>query len=44
MLMRRKEITDKFISGEWGAELAGYEESQEVDRRKAMERAEAWRR
>ena len=44
MLQRRKQITENFISGEWGVDLAGCEESREVDRRKAMERAEAWRR
>jgi hypothetical protein len=43
MLRRRKELTQKFVSGEWGVELAGYEEGREVDRRKSAERAQAWR-
>jgi hypothetical protein len=43
MLKRRKEMTRKFISGEWGVELAGFEEAAEADRRKARQRAKAWR-
>ncbi|MGH9675963.1 MAG: hypothetical protein ACRD36_02585, partial [Candidatus Acidiferrum sp.] len=43
MLQRRKELTRKFLSGEWGLELAGYEETKEADRRKSAERARAWR-
>lgn len=33
MLKRRHEIAQKFISGEWGAELKGFEESQAADRK-----------
>jgi hypothetical protein len=43
MLQRRWELTQKFISGEWGVELAGYEESRPVENRKTAERANAWR-
>lgn len=43
MLSRRRTLTEKFVSGELGVELAGYEEARAVDRRKAAERAEAWR-
>ncbi len=43
MLERRRALTQKFVSGEWGLELAGYEEARAVDRRKAAERAKAWR-
>jgi hypothetical protein len=43
MLERRRTLTQKFISGEWGVELVGYEEARAMDRRKAAERAKAWR-
>jgi hypothetical protein len=43
MMKRRREVLKKFVSGEWGVELAGYEEGRELDRQKAKERAEAWR-
>jgi hypothetical protein len=43
LLQRRKELTQKFVSGEWGVELAGYEAGREADRGKAAERAQAWR-
>jgi hypothetical protein len=43
-LKRRRALTRKFVSGEWGVELAGYEEGRMVDRRKAAERAKAWRK
>jgi len=43
MLQRRKEATQKFVSEEWGVELAGYEAAHEADRRKSAERAQAWR-
>ena len=43
MLTRRKELTRKFVSGEWGVELAGHEAASEADRRSAMKRAKAWR-
>ncbi len=34
-LRRRAELTRKFISGEWGVELSGYEAAQEADRQSA---------
>lgn len=43
VLKRRREMTRKFISGEWGVELAGYEAAQEADRRSDAEHANAWR-
>jgi hypothetical protein len=42
-LSRRRQMTRKFVSGEWGVELAGFEEAREADRRKARSRAVAWR-
>lgn len=35
MLARRKELTRKFIAGEWGVELADFEIALQTDRRKA---------
>ena len=43
MLAHRREMTQKFLTGEWGVELAGYEEGRATDRRKEQERARAWR-
>jgi len=42
MLEHRRALTQKFVSGEWGVELNGYEEARAVDRRKAAEREKAW--
>jgi hypothetical protein len=42
-LRRRRALTRKFVSGEWGVQLADYEEARAADRRKAAERAKAWR-
>ena len=42
-LKLRKGLTRKFVSGEWGVELAGLEEARAVDRRKAEQRDQAWR-
>jgi len=42
-LARRRELTQKFISGELGVELAGIEECREEDRRRSEERAHARR-
>ena len=38
MLKRRRELTRKFVSGEWGVELVGFETEQGVDRLKARRR------
>jgi plasmid stability protein len=43
MMKRRRELVGKFVSGEWGVELAGYEESRQADRTSAKKRAQAWR-
>ncbi len=43
MLLRRQALTQKFVTGEWGLELTGYEQARSADRRKAAERANAWR-
>jgi hypothetical protein len=43
LLQRRKELAEKFISGEWGAELAGFEAGRAADRESARARAESWR-
>ena len=42
-LARRKEIAQKFVSGEWGVELSGYEESKAGGRTAARNRSAAWR-
>lgn len=42
-MKRRRELVDRFVSGEWGVELAGYEASQQADRKSAKKRAQAWR-
>jgi plasmid stability protein len=44
MMKRRKALTKKFISGEWGVELAGYEAAEEADRRAAAKLANALRK
>ena len=33
LLAKRRAMTRKFVSGEWGAELAGYDDALEADRR-----------
>ena len=43
MLKRRAAFADKFISGEWGVELKGYEAAQLQVGRKKMAVAETWR-
>lgn len=43
MQIRRQEMTQKFLTGEWGVELAGYEEACAADHRRETERARAWR-
>jgi plasmid stability protein len=41
-LIRRREIAAKFISGEWGLELDGYEAGRAADREAARKQAELW--
>lgn len=43
ILQRRAEIAGKFVSGEWGAELAGLEQSKAVGKAKTLTFAEQWR-
>ena len=38
LMKRREEIAGKFISGEWGTELAGFEAGRAADRKKAKQR------
>lgn len=43
MLEKRKRIAEKYLIGEWGAELAGFEEGRSADRDAADTRERAWR-
>ncbi len=43
MLQRRAEISAKFLSGEWSAELKGLEKSRASDRLESQTIAESWR-
>ena len=43
MLKRREKLAQKFISGEWGVELAGYESGEAENRRAGERRTRAWR-
>jgi hypothetical protein len=43
LLDRRQELAEKFISGEWGTELAGFDAGRAADRESARARAELWR-
>lgn len=38
----RRTIAEKFISGEWGVELEGYEASRDANREQARLHAERW--
>src|SRR5436309_414147 len=42
-MKRREQIVEKFISGEWGVELKGFESGQAADRKADAERARRWR-
>jgi hypothetical protein len=42
-LKRRKALTKKFVAGEWGLDLSGYEAGRESERRSAQARENAWR-
>ena len=44
MLKRRQQLAQKFISGEWGAELEGFEESQAKELKSARQKKQAWRK
>lgn len=43
LMKRRAEISSKFLSDEWSAELDGYEAGKAADRRETLSLAEAWR-
>jgi hypothetical protein len=43
MLRKREEIAQKFISGKFGTELAGFEEGRLADRKTASRRGTKWR-
>jgi hypothetical protein len=42
-LARRKALTRKFVSGEWGVELSGYEAARKQDRAAGEKRSRVWR-
>jgi hypothetical protein len=42
MMRRREEMAEKFISGDWGVDLAGFEEMRSADRKAAKKRAARW--
>ena len=44
MLKRREKLARKFITGDWGVELAGFEAGQAAERTSAKRRTQAWRR
>ncbi len=44
MLKRRALLSEKFISGEWGVELATFEVAKTRDQRSHQTRAKAWRK
>ena len=41
-LKRREACMDKFLSGEWGAELKGFEEAQALERDTETKRQRRW--
>jgi plasmid stability protein len=43
MLEARRQLAEKFVSGEWGAELSGFEAARAADRDSATARERAWR-
>lgn len=43
MMKRRQQLAEKFISGEWGVELSGFESAQAKDRQINEQRNKAWR-
>ena len=44
MLKRREKLSRKFISGEWGVELAGFEDGRSQDRITSARQSKAWRK
>lgn len=43
MLERRKDLSQRFLTGEWGVELDGFEAARTSSREEARTLAEAWR-
>jgi hypothetical protein len=41
---RREEYANKFINGEWGVELEGFEAAQTADGQAAIDGAQRWRK
>lgn len=41
-MKRRAEISEKFVTGEWSAELKGYEEAKESDRSQSRAISQLW--
>jgi hypothetical protein len=44
MMKRREKLSQKFISGEWGVELAGFEDGRANDRTTSARQSKAWRK
>lgn len=44
MLKRRERLTQKFVTGEWGLELAIYESARTRSRKTETAREKAWRK
>jgi len=44
MIKRREKLAQKFISGEWGVELAAFEGGQSVDRQASEKQDRRWRK
>jgi len=42
-MKRREEIAARFISGQWGTTLAGFESARAADRKRAKAREAEWR-
>jgi hypothetical protein len=43
MLKRREKLAQKFISGEWGAELKGFEAAQTAEQQADSQAEKRWR-
>lgn len=42
-LQNRAEISEKFLSGEWGTDLEGFETSKAMDKAKSLDFSMQWR-
>jgi hypothetical protein len=43
-MKRRERCVQRFLSGEWGVELTGFEEARAADRQAAERAAQSWER